>query len=149
MSDICLNHIENYWKTKTKTSNKLFEEKQFTKALIGYKNALYRSEVLNNYPTNCEELKIPFAQIYLISCNNLINTYEALENLSEAENMLKRKIIFLLRLKNSKHNNKTILQSELRRAALTYFNFTEQKKDGAKHKQTQLYKTLKSELNSQ
>lgn len=145
MSDICLNHIENYWKTKTKTSNKRFEEKQFKKALIDYKNAIYRSEVLNNYPSNCKELGIPFAQIYLISCNNLINTYEALGNISEAENMLKRKIIFLLRFKNSEHTDHTILQSELRRAALAYLNFTEQK-DGAKNKQTQFYKTLQSEM---
>ncbi|WP_179334099.1 tetratricopeptide repeat protein [Winogradskyella costae] len=147
MSDICLNHIENYWKTKTRTSNKLFEENQFKKAIIGYKNALYRSEVLNNYPSNCKDLKIPFSQIYLISCTNLINTYEALGNLLEAENMLKRKILFILHFKNSKNTDKTILQSELRRAALAYLNFTEQQ-GHSEDKQKHLYKTLKSHITS-
>ncbi|MGJ8548559.1 tetratricopeptide repeat protein [Winogradskyella undariae] len=147
MSDICLNHIENYWKTRTKISNQLFEEKQFEKALIDYKNAIYRSEVLNNHPSSCKELGIPFAQIYLVSCNNLINTYEELGNLSEVENMLKRKIYFILHFKNSEHTDKTILQSELSRAALAYLNFTEQE-GGHNKKQTQLYKTLKSEIRS-
>ena len=147
MSDICLNNIENYWKTRTKISNHLFEEKQFEKALIDYKNALYRSEVLNNYPSSCKELGIPFAQIYLVSCNNLVNTYEELGNLSEAENMLKRKIHFILHFKNSEHTDKIILQSELKRAVIAYLNFTEQKNNSSK-KQTQLYKTIKSEMTS-
>ncbi|MBF8148910.1 tetratricopeptide repeat protein [Winogradskyella sp. F6397] len=145
MSDISLNDIENYWKTKTKTSNKLFEEKQFKKALIGYKNALYRSEILNNHPSNCKKLKIPFTQIYLISCNNLVNTYKALGNLLEAENILKRKVIFLLHFKNSKYTDNDILESELRRASIAYFNFVEQL-DPSKNKQTQFYKTLRSKI---
>jgi len=143
MSDICLNHIENYWKTKTQIANKSFQRKQFKKALIDYKNALYRSEVLNNYSSNCKKLKIPFVQVYLISCNNLVNTYEALGNLPEAENMLKRKIHFILHFKNSEHTDKTILQSELKRAALAYLDFTKQKDNP---EQSELYKTLKSEI---
>jgi len=145
MSDICLNHIENYWKNRTEISNQLFEEKQFKKALIDYKNALYRSEVLNNYPASCKELGIPFAQIYLISCNNLFNTYEALGHSSEAEHMLKRKILFLLQFKASEYIDQKQFQSELKRAALAYFDFTEQK-DSSTTKQTQLYKTLQSEI---
>lgn len=113
MSDICMRHIEEYWQTLTVSNNDLFANGNFSKALSGYKNALYRSEVLNNNMSQCIRLKIPFIQIYIISCNNLANTYQKLGNHDEAETMLKRVIFYLFHLIGKKELNSNETQSEL------------------------------------
>ena len=46
MSDTCMNHIEKYWQALTVANNELFNKGDFEKALSGYKDALYRAEVL-------------------------------------------------------------------------------------------------------
>lgn len=145
MSDACMSHIERYWQALTVANNELFNKGDFKKALSGYKDALYRAEVLNNHITECVRLKIPFIQVYIISCNNLANTYEELGKLEKAENMLKRTVYYLLHLSGNKGLNMNEIQSELKRAALAYVRFTEKNNPG-KTKQEQLFRTLKEQL---
>ncbi|OFM81164.1 tetratricopeptide repeat protein [Weeksella sp. HMSC059D05] len=145
MSDTCMNHIEKYWQALTVANNELFNKGDFEKALSGYKDALYRAEVLNNHIKDCVRLKIPFIQVYIISCNNLANTYEELGKLEEAENMLKRTVYYLLHLSGNKELNLNEIQSELKRVALTYVRFAEKNNSG-KTKQEQLFWTLKEQL---
>ncbi|MDK7674894.1 tetratricopeptide repeat protein [Weeksella virosa] len=145
MSDACMNHIEKYWQALTVANNELFNKGDFEKALSGYKDALYRAEVLNNHIKDCVRLKIPFIQVYIISSNNLANTYEELGKLEEAENMLKRTVYYLLHLSGNKELNLNEIQSELKRAALTYVRFAEKNNSG-KTKQEQLFWILKEQL---
>ncbi|QGN24268.1 tetratricopeptide repeat protein [Elizabethkingia anophelis] len=145
MSDICMNHIERYWQALTVANNETFNKGDFEKALTGYKDALYRAEVLNNHISDCIRLKIPFIQVYIISCNNLANTYEELGKLEEAENMLKRTVYYLLHLAGNKELNMDEIQSELKRATLSYVRFAEKTNSG-KVKQEQLFRTLKEQL---
>lgn len=136
MSDVCLQHIENYWKTLTVNSNQVFNAGQPKDALDGYKDALYRAEVLNNHPEECIRLGVPFIQLYIISCNNLSNTYIEMKQLEEAEQMLKRSIYFLLHLAQHDIAGHDILQSELKRASLALTNFVDNHGDVEKQKQT-------------
>ena len=145
MSDTCMNHIEKYWKALTVSSNELFNKGDFEKALSGYKDALYRAEVLNNNISDCIRLKTPFVQVYIISCNNMANTYEEIGKKEEAENMLKRVVYYLLHLVANKKLNLDELQSELKRATLAYVHFTE-KNNLVKSKQEKLYTVLKEQL---
>lgn len=142
MSDFCINNVENHWKTLTNLANDFFNKKNYKLALNNYKNALYRAEVLNNHLQECIRLKIPFIQVYIISCNNLANTYKELEQMEEAENILKRTVHYLLHLTRNKNLNKYEIQTELKRASLNYINFTEQISNN-KAKQVYLYKQIK------
>lgn len=144
MSDTCINHIENYWKTKTTLSNACFEQGDFDEALSGYKNALYRAEVLNNHQLDCLRLNIPFIQVYIISCNNLSNTYRELGQLEEAEKMLKRAVYYLLHLALKPELPGEEIQTELSRASLALLNFAE--KSGGKKKQEKLLSDLKEQF---
>ncbi|MFB9057911.1 tetratricopeptide repeat protein [Mariniflexile ostreae] len=145
MSDTCLKRIENYWKAKTEASNILFNKGRYEEALLGYRDALYRSEVLNNNRLKCQKLEIPFIQLYIISCNNIANTYEELGNLIEAEKMLKQSIYFTLHLMSSKSIVQNDIHSELKRATLTYYEFTE-KNGHLKINKQQLFNRLTKEL---
>lgn len=127
MSDTCVNHIEEHWKTLTIASNDLFKKGNYKKALSGYKDALYRAEVLNNNISDCIRLKTEFVQVYIISCNNLANTFEKLNNKKETEKLLKRVIYYLLHLTTNKEINIKNLQSELKRATLAYIYFRKKK----------------------
>lgn len=144
MSDTCMNHIEKYWQTLTVSSNEFFKKRNFNKALSGYKDALYRAEVLNNNISDCIRLKTSFVQVYIISCNNLANTYEELGMKEEAESLLKRVVYYLLHLATNKKLNIGELQSELKRAMLTYVHFTE--KNDIKSEQAKLFTVLKEQL---
>ncbi len=137
--------IERHWQALTVSSNELFNKGDFEKALSGYKNALYRAEVLNNNISECIRLKTPFVQVYIISCNNLANTYEELGNKEDAENLLKRVVYYLLHLTANKELNIDELQSELKRATLAYVNFLE-KNDIVKSTQEKLFTVLKEQL---
>lgn len=145
MSDACMSHIERYWQTLTVANNELFNKGDFEKALSGYKDALYRAEVLNNHITECVRLKIPFIQVYIISCNNLANTYEELGNLEEAKNMLKRTVYYLVHLSANKELNSNEIQSELKRATLAYVRFAE-KNNTEKEDQEEFFRILKEQL---
>ncbi|UII34562.1 tetratricopeptide repeat protein [Fulvivirga ulvae] len=126
MSDTCVKHIEDFWKNKTKSSTELFNKGSFEEALEGYQEALYRAEVLNHNFSNCLRVGIPFIQVYVISCNNLANTYEEMGQLEEAEKMLKRVIYYLLHMAGNDTLNIEEIQSELKRASLCYVRFADE-----------------------
>lgn len=134
MNDTCMNHIERHWQTLTVSTNELFNKGDFKEALFRYKDALYKAEVLNNHISECIRLKIPVVQVYIISCNNLVNTYEELGNQEESEKMLKRVIYYLLHLTANHALNIDEIQSELKRATLAYDRFCRKKQ--YKRKQT-------------
>lgn len=147
MSDTCLKHIEDYWKVKTEASNLLFNKGNYEEALPGYLDALCRAEVLNNNAFNCQNLGIPYVQLYIISNNNMANTYEELGDIKEADSLLKQNIYFLLHLMSLKKKTQNQIESELKRATLTYFQFTE-KTGGAKGDTEAVFKRLQNELSS-
>ena len=135
MSDTCVNHIENYWKILTEEANESFNEGNYEVALSGYLNALYRAEVLNSNFLDCVRLKVPFVQLYVVSCNNLANCYQEIKDLKNAEEMLQKVIYFLLYLyeKNYKKEKREIselenykkeeIQGELKKSVISYINF--------------------------
>ncbi len=145
MGDTCMNHIERYWQELTASTNELFNKGDFKKALIGYENALYRAEVLNNNISDCIRMKIPFLQVYIISCNNVAYTYEELGKQDEAENMLKRTVYYLLHLMNNSELNTNEIQSELKRATVAHAQYVEKKSNGTV-KQEQLVSAIKEHL---
>ncbi|MBD1420982.1 tetratricopeptide repeat protein [Sphingobacterium chuzhouense] len=113
-----MRHIESYWEQLTLSSNELFQNRKFKQALAGYKEALYRAEVMNDHREACLRLEIPYMQLYIISCNNLSNTYIELGQLPEAENLLKRVIYYLLHLSGDTDLNKDEILLELRQATV-------------------------------
>ncbi|MDY8136619.1 tetratricopeptide repeat protein [Aquimarina sp. 2201CG5-10] len=145
MSEICINHIENYWKAKTTTSNVLFNKGQFKEALLGYKNALYRAEILNMNQSDCIRNNTPFMQIYIISCNNIANTYKELNLFEETENTLKRIVYYLLYLSHNNDLNIAEVRTELKRATTTYVNFIKENQKDKKQQET-LFTVLKERL---
>lgn len=145
MSDTCLNHIESYWQKLTVSANELFDQGDCDKALSSYKEALYRAEVLNKYTNRCENLNIPFKQVYIISCNNLANTYEELGKFKEAEKLLRRVVYFLFHLAGNKNHNLDEIKSELKRATLSYLCFVKKTNTG-KEEQKQLIRVLQEEI---
>jgi len=145
MSNICMEHIEKDWQALTCTSNRHFKEGNFQRALSGYEGALCHAEHLNIYMTDCIRLKIPFIQVYIISCNNLANTYAELDKYEDAEKMLKRIVYYLLHLGNNKKLNFDEIQAELRRSTLAYVSFVEKTIHG-KIKQEQIFQVIKEEF---
>ena len=128
MSDTCMNHLERYWKTLTVASNEKFNQQNYLEALTGYKEALYRAEVLNNHWALCAQLKIPVIQVYIISCNNLAHTYEELREWDKAQAFFKRVIYFLLHLLEHRSQTANELQQDLKQALLTYADFVQRTK---------------------
>ncbi|CAA0150110.1 hypothetical protein [Tenacibaculum maritimum] len=126
MSDTCIRKIESYWKNKTTVSNELFQKGKFKDALLGYKNALYRVEVLNKNYSDCIRIGIPLIQIFMISCNNIANTYLELQQIDNAENILKRAIYYLIYTTRNEDINKEEIYTELRKASINYFHFAKQ-----------------------
>ena len=123
-----MNHIEKHWKKLTVSANKSFNNADLKKALADYTEALYRAEVLNDNISDCIRLKIPFVQVFIITCNNLANTYEDLKNQKEADHLLKKVIYFLLYMAKSEEVELDEIQSELKTATLNYVSFTERNK---------------------
>lgn len=123
MSNTCLKHIEQAWKTKTDLSNDLFNKGNFQNSLYGYQEALCRAEILITNLTQAKRTEIPVIQIFAISCNNIAFTYENLARIDEGEKMLKRVIYFLLLQSNNKSINPLEIQNELKRAMLNYTEF--------------------------
>lgn len=123
MSEECMKHMESCWKRLTEQANEHFRIREFKQALLGYKEALYRSEMMNDHQASCIQLEIPYMQLYIISCNNLSNTYLELRQRLEAENMLKRVIYYLLHLSGDADLNKDEIQRELGRATLELVAF--------------------------
>ncbi len=124
MSTSCLKNIEKFWKLKTKNANELFNQGNYAEALNDYKEAMYRAEVLTINNKYCNGTDIPFVQVYIISCNNLANTYQELGNIKEAVEILKRSVYYLLYLVKNNLGNLQEIQAELRKALVHYFNFS-------------------------
>ncbi|ALU74039.1 tetratricopeptide repeat protein [Tenacibaculum finnmarkense] len=126
MSNTCITRIENYWKIKTKNANDLFNKGNYNEALTYYTDALYRAEVLTKNTKTCNNVGIPFMQVYMISCNNIANTYKELGKPKQAIKILKNSVYYLLHLIENNKNSIPEIQSELRRATVNYFNFSEE-----------------------
>lgn len=138
MSTSCLHQIENYWKLKTANANQLFNKGKYKEALTDYKEALYRAEVLNNNITKCNNAGIPFVQVYMISCNNLVNTYQELGEINQAIKLLKRSVYYLLYLAKNNTSHLKEIKSELKKVVITYFNFTKVTKQSNEEEQLML-----------
>lgn len=123
MSDNCIRHLENYWTTQTDWSNKEFHKGNYTQALEGYQNAMYRSEVLNNYYQNCLKLEIKFIRIYITSCYNLAHTYLKLDNIEAAEKFYKRAFYFLIKLVHHEILSLSAIQAEIEHTLYLYTEF--------------------------
>lgn len=145
MNDTCVSQIERQWQALTVSSNELFLNGGFQKAIAGYRDALSKAERLNDHIPDCLRLKIPFIQVYIISCNNLANTFEQLDNKDEAENMLKRAIYYLMHLTENKTLNLNEIQWEIKNATLTYTVFAEKNRLD-KNKQEVLLIELRRQL---
>ncbi|WP_106790850.1 hypothetical protein [Aquimarina sp. Aq78] len=145
MSELCTNQIENYWKAKITTSNILFNKGKLDQALLGYKDALYRAEILNINQSDCIRDNIPFIQIYIISCNNIANTYKELKQYEEAENTLKRVVYYLLHLSSNNDLNINEIKAELKRATIAYVNFVKENGGDRKQQET-LFTVLREQL---
>lgn len=144
MGERCMKHIEDYWKTLTVSANDFFHTGNFEQALSDYQEALYRAEVMNDHRSECSELNIPFMQLYIISCNNLSNTYIELGRLEDAERMLKRVIYYLLYLVKDGDISSDEVQNELKRASVALMAFGQEHSD--KQSQQANFQLLKEEL---
>lgn len=148
MSTADVTQLENRWKAKTADANNLFSLGKYEEALPEYKEALYRAEVLNNSIADCQQTGIPFIQVYIISCNNISNTYTGLGKKKEAANMLKRVICYLLQLSGRQKVNQEEVQRELRRAVVGYISFMERDEGIAKLREA-LFPELKRNIEEQ
>ena len=128
MSDKCLCHIHNYWQEITKISNASFFKEDYNQAIVGYQQALYRAQVLKNYPTRCKELNIPLLQIYVISYNNLAFCYKELNQVEKAQNYLTYVVCYLLYLRSKCLLDAKSFSYELQKAVLTYLEFLQDNK---------------------
>lgn len=142
-----MEHIEKHWQTLTCASNVYFEEGNYQHALSGYEEALCHAEQLNNYIGDCIRLKIPFIQVYIISCNNIANTYKELNKHEDAEKMLERIVYYLLHVANNKKLNFDEIQAELKRSTLAYVSFVEKTIHG-KRKQEQIFQVIKEQFSA-
>jgi hypothetical protein len=123
MSNKALKELENNWKELTKASNEFFNAKEYKDALQGYKEALGRAEIINEYHQKAINLGIPFIQIYIISCNNFAFTCQELKQATTGEIVLKRTIYFLLHLLENEKMDMTELHHELKQAMITYSEY--------------------------
>lgn len=114
---------EDLWKDLISSANSLFESKDWSAALLGYKAALVQAESLNKMQLACEEEAIPFVQIYIISCMNLSNTYEEMGDFESAERLLRRIVYYLIHLLEERSFCTTTILFELQRATLTLLRF--------------------------
>lgn len=140
-----LRAIEQYWQTLTLSSNVLYNADKFEEVLSSYQCALASAELLNNHLTDCICLEIPVMQVYIISCNNLANTYIALGDFEQADRMLKRVLYYLLHLVVHAQLDQNEIQSELKRAASAYQQFAE-KTNMEKHKRALFFDLFKEQL---
>jgi len=126
MADQWLISIENEWKIRTKSANEEFNNNLYINALSIYQEVLIYANRLNENASHCEELEIPFVQVFIISCNNIAYTHEECGELKEAEKLLKRPIYFVNHLMSSStlaQIERFHLASELKRTVLAYSLF--------------------------
>jgi len=145
MANSDLRAIERYWQTLTLSSNLLYNANKFEEALLSYQCSLASAELLNNHLTDCIYLEVPVMQVYIISCNNLANTYIALGDFEQADRMLKRVLYYLLHLVVHVQLDQNEIQSELKRATSAYQQFAE-KTNMEKHKRALFFDLFKEQL---
>ena len=124
MSKPCIQHIESVWKEKTGSANHLFNKGKFKEALTGYESALFNAEMLNDRRSEAARKGIPFMQIFAISCNNVAFTYEEMGEVESCKKMLERVVYYFLFLSRDGQADDAALQNELKRAFLTYKDFS-------------------------
>lgn len=129
MSNRSAKFIEESWKRKTSAANDLFLADQLPEALVLYLEALRLAEWLVEQATDGLLADIPVIHMFVISCNNLFNTYVGLNDYVLAEAMLRRNVYFLLH-QNSLHKTDTSLQHEIRNAFLAYALFCRKTNSG-------------------
>ena len=108
-----------------------FNQGKLNDVLNGYTEALIRAETLNSNEEDALLADIPFVQVFIISCNNMANTYEELGQLEKAEKMLCKSVYFVVYLLNHYSDERAEslhLENELKRTVLAYTNFCQQKK---------------------
>ena len=74
---------------------------------------MYRAEVLATHSKRCEELQIPFAEIYTFSCENLAQIYQQIGEPLQAEKVLKQGILFLSYLYKQRLLKKNIFEEKM------------------------------------
>ena len=141
--DVC--SMERHWQALTLSSNAFFDANDFEKALSNYERALTSAESLNNRMADCIRLDVPFMQVYIISCTNLANTYEALGELEYADRMFKRVVYYLLHLQVHVQLDQNEIRSELKRATFAYLQFAG-KTGVTKQKRAEFFSRLKKQL---
>jgi hypothetical protein len=135
MSQTDLLYLENEWKELTKAGNDLCP-KTTEQALIKYRSALAKAEKLMQYLNKCIASKIPVMPIFLISCNNLAETYCKLEKWDKADKMLKRGIFYIefLRKKELHPDAEKVFHKWLFKQLLLYKEFTVRSDQHEKYK---------------
>lgn len=125
MSTSDLLSIENEWKEITVVGNSYFEA-QNKIALLKYLRAFSIAEKLVTHSAACKKCNIPNIQIYLISCNNIAETYCQLKKWEQADKMYRRAIFYLLFINESAINQKDTeeISKSLFRQVLLYKEFT-------------------------
>lgn len=116
---------ENIWKFQTSASNIFFIKGNYKRSMIGYQYALDRAEFLTNHKENASHFRVPFAQIFAISCNNIAFTYEKIGLKEKGATMLKRVLYFLLSLTKCTAITSSELKRELKHALLNYTEYAQ------------------------
>ena len=81
--------------------------------------------MLNERGSEATRKGIPFMQIFVISCNNIAFTYEEMGEVESCKKMLERVIYYFLFLSREGQANDAALQNELKRAFLTFKDFSD------------------------
>ncbi len=140
MSTTDLIHIENDWKNVTITGNNLVNT-AVKKALLNYKIALNKAEKLMEHQFKCSKLKIPVTHIFIISCNNLSETYSLIKKWDKAEKLLKRSIYYIeyLNHQNPESDSAYIASKQLFKQLLLFKEFSERSNQTHKYDELQLH----------
>lgn len=123
MSNSCIQTAHKHWQKLTLQANSLFNNKDYEEALVLYKRTLYHAEMLEKYGAQCIELEIPFVQMYVISCNNLANTCEELQQYNDSVQYLQRSLKYLIRLSGNKDLDREEIRQEAHKAAILCMSF--------------------------
>ena len=112
---ICLK-IEAEWQHLTGYANTNFQGGAFEEALKSYQLALDKAVQLTSEEKSCSFAEIPYIQIYIISINNLVHTYEELGQYVKCKELLKRVVDYLLYIRQNETTDQLVAGLELRRA---------------------------------
>ncbi|MFC5046352.1 hypothetical protein ACFSTE_03950 [Aquimarina hainanensis] len=148
MSTSELLHIENQWKVYTISGNALFSKGKFEKAIIHYTKAFSEASKLVRHMFSSLQFGIPIVSTFIISCNNLSNTYWEIGKLNEADTLYRRAIFFIVYLsenQNVHQNLDATIRREFPRVLLTYNAFCE--KTDRRHKIADLLKEIQINKN--